>query len=183
MDLQRVRDNLQNGYAGPSIADAGFLETHGEWSDIPLLVNAEGWRHGETLITTTDDDELLMRVAKAILAMSDGYPFARLIGLELPAGILRETIQLCTESVFSAMSDQDLFRLFDHEEEDVRKAAAIVAVGTLPARRVKSILHKYIGRDKTQYYNVVHWLDLGASMSRDEAQKVVRAASGDTIPS
>ena len=178
MDLQRVRDNLQNGYAGLSMADAGFLETHGEWSDIPLLVNAEGWRRGETLITTADHDEVLRGVAKAILAMSDGYPFASLVGLELPAGILKETILFCAESVFSAMSDQDLLRLFDHEEEGVRKAAAIVAVRTLPVQRIKSILHKYIGSDKDQYYNVVHWLDLGASMSRDEAQKVVRAAAG-----
>ena len=176
-DLWRVRDNLRNGFAGPSMADAEFLETHGEWSDIPLLVNAEGWKRGETLITTTNDDEVLRCVAKAILAMSQRYPFARLVDIELPAEILKGVILLCTEPAFLAMSDQDLLRLFDHEEEGVRKAAAMVAVRIFPAQRIKSILHKYIDSDKDQYYNVVHWLDLGASMSRDEAQKVVRAAA------
>ena len=178
VDLQRVRGNLQNGYAGPSTADAAFLQTHGEWNDIPLLANAEGWRLGESLIAMADDDEVRRCVAKAILAMSDRYPFARLVGLELPAGILKETILLCTESVFSGISDHALLRLFDDEEEGVRKAAAIGAVRTLSAERIKSILHKYIGSDKEQYYNVVHWLDLGVSMSRDEARKVARAAAG-----
>ena len=45
-------------------------------------------------------------------------------------------------------------------------------------KRIKSILREYVSGDKHRYYNVIHWLDLGASMSRDEALKVARAAAG-----
>ena len=75
------------------------------------------------------------------------------------------------------ISDDALLGLLDHESEDVRKAASIKAVLALSTKRIKSILHEYIGNDEHLYYNVIHWLDLGASMSRSEARKVAGAAA------
>jgi len=97
--------------------------------------------------------------------------------LEMPAAILKKTIELCAESRFAKISQRVLLALFNHESDGVRKAAAVLAVRALPAKRIKSILREYVSSDKYRYYNVIHWLDLGASMSRDDARKVARAVN------
>ena len=92
--------------------------------------------------------------------------------------ILKKTIELCAESRFSKISNDTLLKLLNHESPDVRKAASIKAVQTFSVKRIKSILREYVSGDKYRYYNVIHWLDLGASMSRDDARKVARVAAG-----
>ena len=117
-------------------------------------------------------------VAKAVLSMSREHPVSALFSLELPAVILKKTIELCEESRFSNIPRDTLFGLLNHESPDVRKAASIKAVRVLSAERIKAILREYVSGDEYRYYNVIHWLDLGASMSRDEALKVACAAAG-----
>ncbi len=175
-DLARVRENLQSGYSGTSKADAEYLGKHGEWADIPLLVNADAPNLGGSILANYGDfqDE----VAKAVLRMGRGYSVSKLFALEMPASILKKTIEQCAESRFSKISQDALLRLLDRDSEDVRKAASIKVVRTFSKKQIKSTLHKYAGGDKFRYYNVIHWLDLGASMPRDEARKVARAASG-----
>ena len=173
-DLDRIRANLRDGYTGASELDAEYLGKHGEWIDIPMLANAKGPSLGATLLTMTDDDDFQIKVAKAITSIGKKHSVSDLFSLEMPAAILRKTIKLCAESRFSKISHDALFALFNHESEGVRKAVAVMAVRAFPAKRIKSILREYIGSDH-RYYNVIHWLDLGASMSRKDARKVARA--------
>nr|VFJ88168.1 MAG: protein of unknown function (DUF4062) [Candidatus Kentron sp. LFY] len=174
-DLQRIRANLRDGYAGASKLDAAYLGKHGEWTDIPMLANAEGPKLGGTLLTMSVDKEFQAEVAKAITAIGKKHPVSYLLSLEMPAAILKKTIELCAESRFAKISQDALLALFNHESGEVRKAAAVLAVRALPAKRIKSILREYVGSENYRYYNVIHWLDLGASMSRDDARKVARA--------
>lgn len=175
-DLQRIRANLLDGYAGAAKLDAVYLGRHGEWSDIPMLANAEGPRLGTTLLTMSSDEEFQVEVARAITSIGKKHSVSDLLSLEMPAAILKKTIELCAESRFAKISRDALLALFNHESEGVRKAAAVLAVRALTAKRIRSILREYVGSDRYRYYNVIHWLDLGASMSRDDARKVARAA-------
>ena len=177
-DLQRIRGNLQNGYTRVSEADAEYLGKHGEWADIPLLANVDAPNFGVPLLTLTDYGNFQDEVTKAVLSMGRAHPVSMLFSLEIPAFILKRTIELCAESRFSKISRDALLGILDHESADVRKAASIKAVRALSAKRIKSILHEYIGSDKYRYYNVIHWLDLGASMPRYEARKVAHEAVG-----
>ena len=170
-DLQRIRGNLQSGYAGARKADAEYLGKYGEWTDILLLANVE-----EAILSGYED--FRGEVAKAVLNISREHSISELFSLELPAVILKKTLELCAESRFSAISNDTLFGLLNHKSPDVRKAASIKAVLAFPLARIKSILREYVSGDKYRYYNVIHWLDLGASMPRDEALKVARAAAG-----
>ena len=151
---------------------------HGEWMDIPLLANVDAPNVGGSLLAQEGSEDFQDEVAKAVLRMARGHPVSKLFSLELPAIILKKTIELCPESRFSKISRNTLHGLFDHESEDVRKAASIKAVRTLSVKQIKSILNEYVSSDKDRYYNVIHWLDLGSSMPRDEARKVARAAAG-----
>lgn len=173
-DLERIRANLRDGYTGASELDAEYLAKHGEWIDIPMLANAKGPSPGASLLTMTVDEKFQLEVARAITSIGKKHSVSDLFSLEMPEAILRKTIELCAESRFSRISQDALFALFNHESDGVRKAAAVKAVRSFPAKRIKSILREYIGSDY-RYYNVNHWLDLGASMSRDDARKVARA--------
>ena len=178
-DLQRIRINLQNGYAGASKADAKYLGRYGEWTDIPLLSNVEigMLKIPQSTSLTNYYEGFQGEAAKAALSISRGHPLSELFALEMPVVILKKTIESCVKSRFSKISDETLFKLLYHESPDVRKAASIKAVQAFSVKRIKSILREYICGD-TYYYNVIHWLDLGASMSRTEALKVALAATG-----
>lgn len=177
VDLQRIRTNLRDCYAGASKLDAKYLGRHGEWTDIPMLANATGPSLGATVLTMSDDKEFQVEVARAITSIGKNCSVSDLLSLKMPAAILKKTIELCAESRFAKISRDTLRTLFNHESEGVRKAAAVLAVRALPTKRIKSILREYVGSDKYRYYNVIHWLDLGASMSRDDARKVARSVS------
>lgn len=177
-DFERIKNNLEGDNAGASRADAEYLGKNGEWADIPLIANINVPKLGDTLLTQTDDEDFVSEIAKAMLRMSRGHSVSKLFSLEIPAIILKKTIELCAESRFSKISQEALFRLLDHDSADVRKVASIKVVRTFAKKQIKSILNAYVGRDKFRYYNVIHWLDLGVSMPRDEARKVARAAAG-----
>lgn len=171
-DLMRIRQNLQDGYTGTSTEDAKYLGKNGEWEDISLLSNF--------ILPTTGIDyfDLQDQIAKTILNIARRRLMSDLVSIEMPANILKRVIELCSSSKFSKISDGALLVLFNHESADVRKAASIKAVQVFSAKRIRSILREYISSDKYRYYNVIHWLDLGASMPRAEAQKVTRVATG-----
>ena len=173
-DLERIRNNLQNGYAGTSQMDVKYLAKHGEWGDIPLLANADAPNLGGSFLA--DHGDFQDEVAKAMLRIGRGHSVSKLFLLKIPASILKRAIKQCAESRFSKISQDALIRLLDHDSADVRKAASIKVVVTFTKKQIKSILHEYIRRDEYRYYNVIHWLDLGVSMPRDEARKVARAA-------
>ena len=174
-DLNRIRGNLQDGYAGASVADARYMRIRGEWTDIPLLAAPTNIRWGLELEDITNFQN---EVAKALLNMGRSRSISSFFSIEIPAAILKSTISYCAVSRFSKISHEVLLRLFDHESADVRKAASIMAVRALSVKQIRSLLNEYIFSDKYRYYNVIHWLDLGASMTKDEARKVVLAASG-----
>jgi hypothetical protein len=175
-DLQRIRANLRDGYAGASKLDAEYLGRHGEWADIPMLANAKGPRLGVTLLTSLSDEEFEVEVAMAITSIGKKHSISDLLSLEMPAAILKKIIELCSESRFASISRDTLLALFNHESAEVRKAAVVLSVRAFRAKRIKTILREYVVSDNYRYYNVIHWLDLGASMRRNEARKVARAA-------
>ena len=175
-DLKRIRDNIQSGYTGTSIADLEYMRKRGEWADIPLLVNADASIFGRSF-GLTDHIDFQNKVAESLLDLGRGHSISSLLSLEIPAAILIMTIQHCSDSRFAKISDDVLLGLFDHESENVRKAISIKAVRALSAKRIRLLLDEYVFSDKYRYYNVIHWLDLGASMPRDEARKVALAFS------
>ncbi len=180
-DLHRIREHLNEGDLEVSRLDVKYLARHGKWKDIPLLTQAtvpfEGIAEG--LTTSMAREKIQTEIAEAALNMSYGHNLSKLFSLDMPVDILVKMIDLCPESKFSEIPDDVLLKLFDNELADFRKAASIKAVQTFSRERIKSILHAYATSDQPHYYNVIHWLDVGVSMSRNEAMKVVATASGD----
>jgi hypothetical protein len=176
-DAKRIRANLKSGYAEASKLDAEYLGKYGEWSDIAPLVKAGGPKPGGLLGVTARDQEYRKAVARAAYKIGR-HSISKLLSPEMPAAILHEVVQLCAESRFSKISNDALSRLLDYESEEVRRAMAIKTVLSFPTKRIRSILDEYVSKDGQRYYNVIHWLDLGVSMSRDDARRVAGAGSG-----
>ncbi|MDE0400244.1 MAG: DUF4062 domain-containing protein [Candidatus Poribacteria bacterium] len=183
-DLHRIREHLKEGHLEVSRLDVKYLTKHGKWMDIPLLTQATVPFEGiaETLATSMAREKIQTEIAEAVLNMSYGHNLSKLFSLDIPSDILVKIVDLCPESRFSEISDEVFLKLLDHELADFRKTASIKAVQTFSRERIKSILHAYATSDQSHYYNVIHWLDLGVSMSRNEAMKVAATASGGFSP-
>ncbi len=171
-DLPRIRANLQVGYAGASKHDAEYLGKHGEWVDISILANAKGPSLGTALRSTSSDEDFHVEVASAITLIGKKHPISDILSLEMPPPILKKIIEFCAESRFAKISQDALLALFNHSSADVRKAAAVMAVRALPAKRIKSILREYVGSDNQRFYNVIHWLDLGHQCAGTRSERL-----------
>jgi hypothetical protein len=78
-------------------------------------------------------------------------------------------IAVASDRVFRDLGDAVIIDLLRSKRDVVRKAAALKCVQALPKKRVAKILAAYISPSEPYYYNVVHWLDLGASLPGDRA--------------
>ena len=175
-DLHRIRRNLRTGYAGTSASDADYLAAHGEIADIDLLVGAETSFLGAPDLGFSGYDEFRRRVARSVIRMSRTLSASALFSIAFSSSIMVHVVALCANARFANISSDVLLDLLDNESLDVRRAVSIKTVSALSKERIKSTLDQYLRRDKFRYYNVIHWLDLGASMSRRDAGTVTRAA-------
>lgn len=175
-DLGRIRRNFRCRETDNTMEDVEYLRKHGDWTDIGVLVSTETPSLGSTSWWTADYSRYRQVVAKAVLGLSRGHSLSDLFDHKPPASILKEILLQCPDSRFSDVSDSDLIRLFYHEAEAVRRVSSLKAICALPTKRISSILDRYIDGDRNRYYNVIHWLDLGVSMSRKDARRVARAA-------
>lgn len=176
-DLHRIRKNLNSGYVEMSKVDAAYLAEHGEWTDIPLLAKTDTPGPSESWAIPVNQIDFQLEIAKAILNMSREHDISDLFALEMSITILEKVIRLCPEPRFLNISDDALLQLLDHGSADIRKTASIRVIRVFTSERIKSTLYSYINRDKPRYYNVIHWLDLGMSMSTEEVEKVVCATT------
>ena len=177
-DLDRIRRNFRCDYVRKSIADVEYIRKRGDWTDVSLFADANAVMPSLELTSwwTSDYDRYPRAVADAVLNLSRGHSLAILFSQPFPASVLKEIILQCSNSRFSDVSYNDLLGLLDNEEAEVRKIASLKAICVYSAKRIRSILYQYVGRSGYRYYNVIHWLDLGASMSRKDALRVARAA-------
>lgn len=171
-DLERIRSNLSEGYAGPSSYDAKYLAKHGEWNDIILISSPSGSVHEGTLSLRHTRQDFNREIAQAILEISRRDSVSMSDWADIADPLLAIVVNMCPHSRFYTITDEALFRLFQHESAQVRKATAMKVVLVLPRKRIRTVLQQHISADRF-YYNVVHWLDAGASLSRQEARRVV----------
>jgi hypothetical protein len=97
--------------------------------------------------------------------------------IELPPEIIKKILEICSEAAFRNISEAALFRLLNNKVDDVRKVASMLSVRAFTNKRLKSVLDEYVSGADYRYYNVIHWLDLGVSMSRRESKRIVMVAS------
>jgi hypothetical protein len=96
-----------------------------------------------------------------------------LLELEMPKHLLTRVLLQISDKGFKSIAQDKIGRLLLNADETVRKVTAIKVVRSFPKKRVIQFLQEYVDSGEQHFYNVVHWLDLGASVPKDIAQKAV----------
>lgn len=173
-DLPRIRRGLSEGFADYSDLDIRYLEAHGAWQDISLLVKVfeRVTSQGVTSLLLLGDNTKSKSVAQAVAKLAKGR-LADLLAINLPARLRPHVIACIAESDIASLGEDNLIALLLDENDRIRLSAALKAVRTLSKTKLKSLLVRYMQSNSVRYYNVIHWLDFGISMSK---VKVTRGA-------
>jgi hypothetical protein len=170
-DLPRVRKALGTGFVDFSSADIEFLRRLGEWADIPLITEAvKRPVAGRTsTLLTPDSGEKYQVGARALYSLGRSR-LPELLALPMRHELLVQLIINIPSSAFRQLDDAPIELLLRSEHDAVRKIAAVKSVAVLGSKRVARLLSRHISSDQ-YYYNIVHWLDLGASAPARMASK------------
>lgn len=166
-DLGRVRLALRNGFIDYDAVDVEYLGRFGEWEDIQLiidLVSRPASGKGSSLIQGTNEN-IYRAAARAIYALGRTR-LPEVLAMPVPGSLLAQLIVEITGKTFCNLIDASINLLLRSEDDAVRKSAALKCVRSLPKKRIVTLLANYISDGQFRYYNVVHWLDFGASTPR-----------------
>jgi Domain of unknown function (DUF4062) len=168
--LTLVRKALESGFVDYSRHDVEFLQKHGEWQDIPLIIAASARTEASVSLLGVDYNAKYRSAAKAMYAIGK-HRLTELLEKDMSKSLLARLIIEISDKSFGTLTNVQLNRLLFDADDSVRKACALKAVRTLSKTRLAQLLNEYVGSDGHRYYNVVHWLDLGVSVPKDRAKK------------
>lgn len=169
-DLRRVRDALKSGFVDYSSTDIEYLRRHGEWEDVQLIIETikRPDAGSMTSLLGSENDAKYPAAARAILKLGRNR-LSEIVTIDAPSRLLCHIIAAAPNKEFRALSNDVVKRLFNSENDSVRKASAVKAVRSFSKSRLSKMLDMYVSLDQYRYYNVVHWLDFGASVPRNVA--------------
>ncbi len=174
-DLKLVRRTLKRGGIASSHFDFEYLAKHGELKDVPLIVGhlSNPDIDASSIFDDLRDDKYRLAAA-SILKIGRGK-LDQLLPLCGKQKLLKFVILQASKAEFLNLTDLDVSILFNCEYDDVRKAACLKSIVTLPKSRLEILLATYLAGERNRYYNVIHWLDLGVSFSRRQAEFMAKA--------
>ena len=167
-DLPRIRKALQDGFVEYSELDVDYLKRHGEWRDIELLVSlAERPVAGASLLASYYNSDAMDAIADAVYSIGKNR-FGELLAHPMPDSLLSRILARASEKNFASLSDNEILMYLSASSEQIRKLVAMKSILSLTRPRLKQIFDSYMNLDR-RYYNVIHWLDMGTSVSKSRA--------------
>lgn len=150
-----------------------YLTKFGDWSDVARIERLASTSSGRRGLLDFSYNLFADEKAAAIFELGKSR-IVDLLNAELSAPIRKSMVRLFPISVFRKLSNDSIITELDRKDDDYRITFSLRCVESLPKERIETILNLYIERDTQRYYNSVHWLDLGASLSKRQANAVVR---------
>lgn len=167
-DLGRVRLALKSGFVGYSTADVEYLRRFGEWEDIPLIIDSVKRPESEHTLLSASNESKYRAAARAINALGRTR-LHEVLAMSVPSRLLSQIIIEISDKAFRNLSDVSINLLFQSEDDTVRKSAVLKCIRALTRGHIAKLLADYVSGGQFRYYNVVHWLDFGASTPRGRA--------------
>jgi hypothetical protein len=172
-DIEIVRKALDsNAIEHLSEAILQYLSQYGDWSDskrIIAMTNREVEQKGFLSINV---NKLAKPIAKALYSVGKTRlvdVFSLKINTEIRCAIVTELSQ----TDINKFADEFLLEELNHKDDLYRKLVALRCVQSLTKTRTQKLLNDFVTIDGYRYYNSIHWLDLGSSMTREIAKSVV----------
>jgi len=175
VDLTRVRKAIAGGFVSRDEPEVFYLGRVGERKDIQLLieVSTSAENVGSLLIGATRPAQKV--IAKAMLSISKANP-AYVLKSDMPIRLRTEVVSLLAPGAFVSMPEGLLLDLLSSTSDQLRRLAAMKCAIGLAKKEATGLLGRYLNSDGSKYYNVIHWLDLAASMPRKFAISAARMA-------
>lgn len=164
-DLNLVRRTLDLNPVDFSRSILKYLARFGDWSDRDRIIAFGTPQSDLMLLIPSLPEEQLADTAKALYAVGK-QRLADLLQLKLDATLKRAVIRCLALKDVRSLNRAILFSVLTDEDDVVRKTMAIKCAQAHSKQAAQKLLDRLYDADTRRYYNVVHWLDLGASMPR-----------------
>ena len=172
-DLARIRKAIDDKAVDLDSGDARYFGKFGEWEDIERIQNLENYLHkGGLLGALYLGSDRSLKISDAVISIAKNR-IAEFLTLSVNYRLSVSVLARLPRNKIKSLGTEFLTSLLFHEDERLRKVTAIRIVQTFSANSVKRYLDTYITSEMKHYYNVVFWLDLGASFNLLDAQKVI----------
>jgi hypothetical protein len=178
-DLGVVRKVLRSGQIPFSLSEFPFLGRLGEWDDLFIIIDRVKSLAGPTILSPWGGREKEIGLAARAIADLARGRIRELLSVEMPAALFVHVLLAIPDSEFRTLPNDALLQLLRSSVGDARKVAVLRSVAALSKRRVAECLDAYV-TSPNYYYNVSHWLDLGASLTRERATAAARKALAES---
>lgn len=170
-DIDIIRDVIDNYEIKSTEAVLCYLSKFGDWSDIDRVKKLGDYPSERISLLGIYRTELPKQKATTILALGRKR-IADILSLDLDSSIRIEIAKQLPKKIFVELRDEILLRELNHEDSEYRIVFSLRCVELLPKSRVTRILDRYVDSADHRFYNSVHWLDLGASLSTRMARNI-----------
>lgn len=150
-----------------------YLAKFGDWSDVIRIERLASPSRGRRGLLDFSYNIFADEKAAAIFEIGKNR-IADLLNAELSVPIRKSLTKIFPKSVFVHLGNDAIITELDRKDDDYRIIFSLRCVESLPKERIETILDLYIERDTQRYYNSIHWLDLGASLSKKQANAIAR---------
>ena len=165
-DLELVRETIGSGFVDYSPGDLEYLKRFGNWEDIPAIVASLDRpiaRGGGTLLASLSVNRMALG-AEVVYTLSKDR-IADLALLDLPSPLLCQVLAILPPQRVREIPVVQLERWLQSKDVNLRKAVALKAISAHSKRTIEKMLMQHLSAEQF-YYNVIHWLDFGASVTR-----------------
>lgn len=171
-DLARLRKGLKDTSLQGSYEELSYFKKHGKWSDIPfLLLRTQRGGAASSILGAFRDKKWHTAIASTVYAIANER-LEGLLKIEMPPEIKSDIIQITSIQKFSYLSDDMINILLREKNDRVRKVTVLKIILTFPKRRVEELLKAYSSIETSKFYNVLHLLDMGVSLSIANARRI-----------
>lgn len=170
-DLVLVREVLDTWQVVVSSEIADYLRRFGDWSDIARVLKLSEFSYMEARWIA----ESSQLKAETLIGLGTRR-LVDLFALDLPEAVRLAMIKLLPARSISGLDDAMILDELQDENDDYRAVLALRCVQSLTRSRVNAMLSRYVDGDTHRYYNVVHWLDLGAAIPSKVAKQIAARA-------
>ena len=150
-----------------------YLAKFGDWSDVSRIKRLSSPLGGKRGLLNLTYEAFADEKAKAIFELGK-VRIADLLNADLSAPIRKALTKLLPRKIFGSLSNDTIINELDRKDDEYRVLFSMRCVESLPKERIEKIVNLYIERDTQRYYNSIHWLDLGASLSKKDATAIIR---------
>ena len=172
-DIALVRKVMDRWEVESSKEVLAYFARFGTWEDVERILKLKAKAETQTTLLGGAQVRKDKGIGKALYA-SGKMRMVDLLDKIHSNEALSAVIEVSSRKVFAGLSDDILLKLMNSENDDVRKAAALKCLEVLSKTRVRKLFSRYMKGEEYRYYNVIHWLDLGASMPKSYVQKIVQ---------